>query len=109
MLALTLLYRYAPHRGSVPRSWFGWGPVIAAVLWLAASALFSIYVGYAGYGRFYGPVTAVVVLLLWMFISTLAVMIGAEIDALITMRDEGRPDSDVKEAMHRREGRERAT
>lgn len=105
MLALTLLYRYAPHHDPALRPWFGWGPVIAAVLWLAASALFSIYVGYAGYGRFYGPVTAVVVLLLWMFISTLAVMVGAEIDAVIAMRDEGRPASAVKEALHKREGR----
>jgi membrane protein len=79
--------------------------VIATGLWLAASALFSIYVGYAGYARFYGPVTAVVVLLLWMFISTLAVMVGAEIDALIATRGEGRPASPVKEAIHKREGR----
>lgn len=101
MVALMLLYRYAPSHEPAAQVWQVSGPVVATGLWLSASALFSYYVGYAGYGRFYGPVTAVVVFLLWMFIGSLAVMVGAEINAVVSMK--GRSRTGVKEALEKRE------
>jgi membrane protein len=52
------------------------------VLWLAGSALFSLYVEtFATYNKTYGSLGAVVVLLLWLWLSALSVLIGAELNA----------------------------
>src|SRR5690606_22182283 len=58
------------------------GAVCAAVLWLIASIAFSIYTAnFAKYNDTYGSLGAVVVLMLWLYLSVLAVLIGAEINA----------------------------
>ena len=81
-IALVLVYRYGPCR-AVPRwSWLNWGAIIGVVIWLIASALFSLYVSWFGsFNETYGSMGAVVVLLLWFLLSAWAVLIGAEIDA----------------------------
>lgn len=55
-----------------------WGAGLAVVLWLLASGLFSLYVSqFDNYNATYGSVGAVVVLLIWLFISGFVVMLGA--------------------------------
>jgi len=56
--------------------------MIAATLWLAASAVFAFYVtNFAGYAKTYGALGGVVVLLMWFFISSIVVVLGAQINA----------------------------
>lgn len=82
MSALAVLYRYGPARHNAKWSWVTWGAVVATVLWLIGSAAFSLYVTKVGsYDKTYGPLGAVVVFLMWLFISALAVMVGAELNA----------------------------
>jgi len=82
--ALALAYRYAPNRRRPGWRWVGYGAVAGAVLWLIASALFSLYVTtFAHYNRTYGSLGTIVVLLLWLYISALAVLLGAEFNAAI--------------------------
>lgn len=80
--AMTLLYRFGPsHR---PRHIFYLfpGATIATALWLLASAGFSLYIeNFGAYDRMFGSVGAVVVLLMWFYVSAYAVCIGAEINA----------------------------
>jgi membrane protein len=91
VLALALLYRFAPSRDEPKWRWVSWGAVLAAVLWIIGSALFSIYVGqFASYNKSYGSLGAVVVLLMWLYLTTFAVLLGAELNAEIehqTVRD----------------------
>ncbi|HEX7966859.1 MAG TPA: YihY/virulence factor BrkB family protein, partial [Stellaceae bacterium] len=55
MVGLAALYRYAPSRAEPKWRWVSWGAVAATLLWLAGSALFSIYVGkFASYNKTYG-------------------------------------------------------
>jgi membrane protein len=63
------------------------GSVIGVVVWVLASWLFSIYVSHFGsYDKTYGSLGGVIVLLLWMWLSTLVLLVGAEINAVIEHR-----------------------
>jgi len=58
------------------------GAVIAVVIWLAASGLFAVYVSMFGsYNKTWGALSAVVVLLIWFWLSAVALLLGAEINA----------------------------
>ena len=80
--AIAFIYRYAPSRAEPRWSWASPGAALATVVWLAGSALFSLYVEkFATYNKTYGSLGAVVVLLLWLWLSALSVLIGAELNA----------------------------
>ena len=82
VLGLAVIYRYAPSRERAQWRWVTWGSAIAATLWLIASALFAFYVQLLGsYGKTYGALGGVIVLLMWFYISSLAVVLGAEVNA----------------------------
>src|SRR5262249_41784927 len=56
--------------------------VIAVVVWLIASALFAFYVANFGhYSKTYGTIAGVIILLIWLWISNLAILLGAEFNA----------------------------
>ena len=104
MTTLGLLYCWAPSRGRVRLRWISWGAAVATVLWLGASALFSAYVFHAGdLGRYYGSLTAAVVLMTWMFISALIILIGAEINAQLAGWRDGKPGLVAKRQLDRHE------
>jgi len=89
--SLAALYRFGPSRERARLRWLSWGAAVAALVWLVASALFSIYVTYfASYDKTYGSLGGVVVLLMWLYLSCFAVLVGAEMNAEIehqTARD----------------------
>jgi membrane protein len=84
MVGLGLLYHYAePVSPGRPRL-VSWGTVIATTLWVVFSTGFSFYTANFGrYNEIYGSLGAVVVLLLWLWLTSLAALIGAEIDSEI--------------------------
>ena len=82
VVALAVLYRYAPDRDNAKLVWVGVGSVAATVLWVVGSAGFSLYVSNFGkYGKTYGALAGVVVLLLWLFLTSYIVLFGAEVNA----------------------------
>ena len=82
MLGLAITYRYGPSREEPRWRWVSWGAVMATVLWIVGSVLFSIYVTQFGsYNETYGSVGAIVILLMWFLLSSYAVLIGAELNA----------------------------
>ena len=79
---LAILYRVAPAREAPKMRWVSVGSVVATILWVAASVGFSIYVStFGNYAKTYGSLAGVAVLLLWLWISSYAVLLGAEINA----------------------------
>lgn len=90
-LAIAALYRYAPARSAAQWKWLSVGAILATLLWLTGSALFSLYVSRFGtYNETYGALGAIVVLLLWLFISSYAIIMGAAVNAEMeyqTLRD----------------------
>ena len=82
LVALGVVYRYAPDRENAKVRWIGFGSVVATALWALGSALFSLYVSTFGrYGETYGAMAGVVVLLLWLFLTAFIVLLGAEINS----------------------------
>jgi membrane protein len=79
-----VLYHVAPDRDAPKFRWMSFGAVVATIIWIVASVGFSVYVNtFGSYGKTYGggAVTSVVVLLLWLWITNLIVLFGAEINA----------------------------
>lgn len=82
MLALGLLYRYAPDRDRPRWQWLSVGSVVAVLLWIAGSIGFSIYVrNFASYNETYGSLGAVIILLMWFWLSAFIVLMGAELNS----------------------------
>lgn len=82
MAGLAVLYRYAPDRDNARWRWVSPGAVIATVVWLAASVLFSVYVSnFGSYNETYGSLGAVIIVMLWLFITALSIILGAEVNA----------------------------
>jgi membrane protein len=80
--ALALLYRLAPDRDAPRMRWASVGAVVATLIWLAASIGFSIYTStFGNYAKTYGVFAGVVVLLLWLWLTMYAILLGAEINA----------------------------
>jgi membrane protein len=81
-VTLGALYRYGVSRAEPKTRWVSWGATFATVLWIGASLVFSIYVAnFGSYNETYGALGAVVVLLMWLWISAYIVLIGAELNA----------------------------
>lgn len=82
---LSLIYKYAPARRPVPETrWVMPGGILATLLWLLASWGFSFYVSnFGNYGEMYGAISAVVVLMLWLFLTSFIILLGAELNAEI--------------------------
>lgn len=78
----TLYYRLGPNRKSRLSLTCSPGSIIATIGWIVASVGFSFYVSSTGsYAQTYGSFTGVVVLLLWLYLSALAIVFGAEVNA----------------------------
>lgn len=81
-LVLALLYRFGPARSQAKMSWINPGAIAASVLWIAGSIAFSWYVSnFATYNKTFGSLGAVVILLMWLYISAFVVCAGAELNA----------------------------
>lgn len=82
VLGLGLLYRYAPSRRPARWRWLTPGAVLATVLWIAASAAFAVYVqNFGSYQETFGALAGVVILLMWLWLSAVLVLVGAEVNA----------------------------
>ncbi|TQF39760.1 ribonuclease BN [Bradyrhizobium sp. UNPF46] len=97
LMALAVLYRFAPSRDAPRWQWLSLGAVIAAILWIAGSALLSWYLSeFTNYNATYGSLGAAIGLMTWMWMSAIVVMFGAELNSEIerqTLKDTttGRP------------------
>ena len=82
LVALAVIYRFAPDRDDPKLKWVGLGSGVATLLWILGSAAFSLYVSNFGkYGETYGALAGVVILLLWLWLTSLIILVGAEINS----------------------------
>jgi YihY family inner membrane protein len=106
VVAVTVLFRHAPRRRQPGLSWLAVGAAVTVLAWLAGSGLLALYVVAAGnFGETYGPLTAVMALLLWANVTGVALLAGvalaAQLEAvraggadplLVDSDDDGIPD-----------------
>jgi membrane protein len=81
-VAFALLYWVGPNVRQPSFKWLTPGGILAVVLWVLASAGFALYVAnFGSYNKTYGSLAGVIVFLVWLWISNLAILLGAELDA----------------------------
>src|SRR5450432_3278416 len=84
LAALGVLYRFGPSRRPARLQWLGVGTVAAALLWIAGSALLSWYLSnFGNYSATYGSLGAAIGLMMWMWMSAIIVLCGAELNSEI--------------------------
>jgi membrane protein len=82
LFALACLYRYGPSRNEPQWRWVTWGSAIAGAIWIVGSLLLSWYVAnFGAYNATYGSLGAVIGFMVWMWLSTIVILVGAEINA----------------------------
>jgi membrane protein len=84
LVGLGLLYRLGPSRRATPWRWLAVGTVTAALLWIGGSSLLSFYLSnFANYTATYGSLGAAIGLMTWMWMSTITILLGAELNSEI--------------------------
>lgn len=79
---LSFCYRYGPDRKKAKWRWVSWGSSFAAISWALVSAGFSWYASeFGSFNKTYGSMAAIVVLMMWLYISSFVILIGAEINS----------------------------
>jgi len=88
LMALGLLYRYAPNRRGVARAgWITPGAITATILWALATWAFTLYLqNFANYNKVYGSLGAVIVMLLWLYLSAFVCLLGAAFNAELELQ-----------------------
>jgi membrane protein len=82
LVVLAALYRLAPSRAAARWRWVTPGAAVATVIWVLGSIAFSIYVrNFGSYNETYGSIGAVIILLMWLWLSAFVVLLGAEVNA----------------------------
>jgi YihY family inner membrane protein len=93
IVAVTMLFRHAPRRRQPGLSWLAVGAGVTVLAWLAGSGLLALYVAAAdNFGDTYGPLTAVMALLLWANVTGIALLAGMALAAQLEAVRSGRPD-----------------
>jgi membrane protein len=81
-LMLSLLYWASPNVKHPGFRWLSPGGILAVAAWLIASGAFALYVAnFSSYNKTYGALAAVVVFLVWLWLSNIAILLGAEFNA----------------------------
>jgi membrane protein len=83
MFGVDLVYHFAPNRSS-RWSWMTPGAVLATLLWILSSFAFKFYVvNFGTYTATYGAIGGIIVTMLWFYVSSLAILVGAECNGVI--------------------------
>ncbi|MGC9671000.1 YihY/virulence factor BrkB family protein [Planosporangium sp. 12N6] len=81
-LAFALLYYLAPNAKQTGFRWITPGGLLAVLIWVVASAAFGVYAAnFSSYNKTYGTLGGVIAALVWLWISNIAILLGAEFDA----------------------------
>lgn len=92
--SFVLFYRFAPNLRHHALRWSTPGALLALILWLASTVAAHIYFNHINdYTRSYGPLNGIVMLLLWLYASNGALLIGGEMNSEIQKAETGRRDS----------------
>src|ERR1700761_443759 len=84
LAALAVLYRFGPSRRPARWQWLGVGTLVSALLWIAGSSLLSWYLSnFGNYNATYGSLGAAIGLMMWMWMSAIIVLCGAELNSEI--------------------------
>ena len=100
IIGIDIVYYVAPNRVT-HWSWTTPGSLVATAMWIGSSLLFKLYVTHMGsYNATYGAIGGVIVVMLWLYVSSFAILVGAELNSVIEEAERG-PFEPVQEAAAR--------
>ena len=80
--AISVIYRFGPDREHAQWRWLSWGAILSTFVWMVTSAGFTFYLSnFADYNATYGALGAVAGLMIWIWISVIILILGAELNA----------------------------
>lgn len=83
-VAVALLFRYGPSRTPARWRWIGWGAIVTTVAMVIVAGAFSFYLSnFGNYNATYGTLGAVIGLMMWMYVTLLVLLLGAEFSAQV--------------------------
>jgi membrane protein len=103
-VAFSLVYYFAPNVEHRKWSWVTPGSAAGVALWLLASLGFRLYLHFFNsYSATYGSLGAVIILMLWLYITGFAILTGGEINSIIETQDKKKAEFEVKMRVIKRE------
>lgn len=79
-----MFYNFLPNKKDSKREWFSYGSITAIILWLLLTNSFRIYLNYFNnYDKTYGSLGAVIILMLWLYLTALVILIGGALNSVI--------------------------
>lgn len=109
VLAFATVYRYAPNKRNQPWRWVTPGAIAGVLLWLGASVGFRVYLMYFDtYASTYGSLGAVIVLMMWFYVTALAILLGGQVDSIIDAAAEHSRSTSQRSSSSRRQHRPEA-
>ena len=98
ILSFALIYSFAPNHTPFTWKWITPGAITAIILWLAFSAGFRVYLHYFdSYSKTYGSVGAIIILLLWLYLTALVILIGGIVNSVADKLSENKTEKEEKE------------
>ena len=108
LIGFAILYRFGPHLEGQEMQWSTPGAVIGVALWIASAVGFRIYLEhFNSYNRIYGQLGSIAILMLWLYISGAAILVGGEVNAVIEHAAAERGDIHARAPGERRPGEHR--
>ena len=95
-VSFAVLYRFAPNLRDCAWRWSTPGAFCALVLWIGSTFAARVYFDHVNYARSYGQLSGVVMLLLWLYVTNGAILIGGEMNSEIEKTVTGRHDTAVE-------------
>lgn len=90
-LAFALIYSFVPNHVPFSWNWISPGAIVAIILWVLASLAFRLYLNYFNsYAATYGSLGAIIILMLWLYMTALAIIIGGAINAILNEFSQGK-------------------
>jgi membrane protein len=89
--SFSMMYYFAPNMKDPRWYWISPGAVVGVLLWVLASGAFSVYLRFFNtYSKSYGSLGAVIILMLWLYITGISILIGGEVNSEISRADHDR-------------------
>ncbi len=108
ILATAFVYWSAPA-AKLPWRWFSWGAALFVVVWLVATVGFAFYVAnFANYAGTYGSLGGIIILMTWLYLTSLVLILGAEFNVALERRRSERVPEGVKSDQEAARDRARA-
>lgn len=105
-LAFALLYSFVPNHVPFKWTWITPGAIVGIILWVLASLAFRLYLSYFNtYAATYGSLGAIIILMLWLYITALAIIIGGAVNAILDEFSEGKYTKESRDSPDENERR----